>query len=208
MKKHIFLLLCCTLCALRAMAQFTPKSVLLEGNFSYSTTFKNKDAPSGTKSPYSFFSGTSVGLFVNRRNELGVGFSFSKERGPRLLAQGLSQSDYSRTFGYSVFWRNYVRLNEKLSYSGGVVCNTSFVKFVRQDFNSGFIITTRLRQIGLIYSPSLVYMITSKLGLRGGIGFASLGLSKEKGGEEWFKSFQVSFRPQNINFGVFLLLNQ
>jgi hypothetical protein len=208
MKKHIFLLLCCTVCALRATAQFTPKSVLLEGSLNYSTTFKNKDAPSGTKSPYSFLSGTSVGLFVNRRNELGVGFSFNKERGPRLLAQGLSQSDYSRSFGYSVFWRNYVLLNEKLSYSGGIVCNTSFTKIRRQDFNSGFITITRLRQIGLIYSPSLVYMITSKLGLRGGIGFASLNLSKNKGDEAWFKSLQLNFRPQNINFGIFLLLNQ
>lgn len=205
MKKHIFLLLCCTLCALRAIAQFTPKSVLLEGNLNYSTTFKNKDAPSGTKSPYRVVIGTSVGLFVNRRNELGVGFDFSRERGYGLDGSGFFYVDYSRSFGYSFFWRNYVRLNEKLSYASGVSCSTRFSKY-RFDQQPADLI--RLRQIGLNFTPSLVYMITSKLGLRGSLGLAGLSLSKNKGEEEWFKSFQVNFRPQNINFGVFLLLNQ
>jgi hypothetical protein len=204
MKKHIFLLLCSTFCALSATAQFTPKSVLLEGNFNYFTTFKDKDAPSGTKPPYRFSIGTSAGLFVNSRNELGVGLDLGVER------YGFDPSnfisiDYSRSFGYSLFWRNYVPLNEKLSYASGVSFSNTFSRYRFDEQDEDLF---RLRQFGLNFTPSLVYRITPKLGLRGSIGGVGLNFSKIKDVGEWSRSLQLNFRPQNINFGIFLLLNQ
>jgi hypothetical protein len=204
MKKHIFLLLCCTICALRATAQFTPKSVLLEGNFNYFTTFKAKDAPSGTKTPYNFFIGTSAGLFINRRNELGVGLNLGIERSS-FDGIGSINVDYSRSFGYSLFWRNYVPLNEKLSYASGVSISNTFSRYRFDEQDADLF---RLRQFGLNFTPSLVYRITPKLGLRGSIGGVGLNFSKVKDIGEWSRSLQLNFRPQNINFGIFLLLNQ
>jgi|GEM_PF-4136820 len=61
-------------------AQLPKGGVVLEGNFYFATTFKDENAPEGTKSPYQLGLGASAGFLVNERNELGFGLGWSSSR--------------------------------------------------------------------------------------------------------------------------------
>ncbi|GAB4489663.1 MAG: hypothetical protein OHK0019_07550 [Saprospiraceae bacterium] len=70
--KSAFLFFCLT-SRFFMLAQLPKGGVILEGNFYFGISFKDKNAPEGTKSPYQLGLGASAGFLVNERNELGFG---------------------------------------------------------------------------------------------------------------------------------------
>lgn len=198
------------------LAQLPKGGVILESNFYFATTFKNKNAPEGTKSPYQLGLGASAGFLVTPRNELGFGLSWSSSRSAFLPTPDPGPFPYPIFFGNvrkawgiapRVFWRHYSQLAGKILFSSGVAFNTQFGKTEYQDFSSGAVLERNFTQLSLGYTPSLVYQFSPRLGVRGNFGLIGLVFFKEEGVESWDKNFSASFSPQNLNFGIFFLLN-
>jgi hypothetical protein len=202
--------------AFATQAQFSKGEIILEGNLYFAINFKDNDAPEGIKSPYQLGLGTSVGFLVNARNELGVGLGWSSSRSAFLPTPDLGTFPYPIFFGNirkawslapRVFWRHYSTIFDKLLFSSGVAFDTRFGNTEYQDFSSGAVFERGFTQLSLGYTPSLVYRFNPRFGVRGNFGLVGFLFGKEEGADEWGKSFSANFSPQNLNFGLFFLLN-
>lgn len=199
--------------ALHAEAQFNKGAVLLDANANYLTSFKDKDAPKEFKSPYTFAVGATAGYMLNAQDELGVGMGYTSSRNYFLtttpsglpLVYGNIRKAWS--VSPSVFWRHYSPLAERFSFASSISFFSSFGNNEYEDFNTSVVYNRDFTALSIGYTPSLVYQITSTLGVRGNFGLVGFSFSKEEGQDKWGNSFRMNLSPQNLNFGIFLLLN-
>ena len=203
---RIYLSLIGLLFALHAEAQFNKGAVLLDANINYFTRFKDTNAPKELKLPYQFGIGATAGYMLNAQDELGVGIGYNSDRNFS-FDNSFFRTLKSSSVSPSIFWRHYSRLGERFSFASGVSLSGGFGKSDYQDLNTGIVYEATSTNLSAGYTPSLVYQITSKLGVRGNFGQVGFNFYKSKGQENWSRSFQMSFAPQNFNFGIFLLLN-
>jgi hypothetical protein len=194
--------------AYSAEAQFQKGSILLEGSAGVSVDFKNEGDGDDFETPYQFNIGINAGYFLNEKNEIGIGLRMGKSR---------SYSNYSipdfNQFAYknsglttSVYWRRYIPMGERLFFSYAAGTDASFSKFIVRNFNTGNVDDYELLQLRVGITPSLVYMLNSKFGLRGNFGNLGFNFSKQKDVDYWENNFSMSFSPQSLNFGLFMVL--
>ncbi|MCW5921160.1 MAG: hypothetical protein KIS77_02370 [Saprospiraceae bacterium] len=197
-------------------AQLPKGGIILEGNFYFGTPFKDENAPEGTKSPYQLGLGASAGFLITPRTELGFGLGLLSSRSAYFPTPDPGSFPYPIFFGNvrkawgitpRIFWRHYSQLAGKILFSSGVAFNTQFGSTEQQDFSSGAVLERNFTQLSLGYTPSLVYQFSPRLGVRGNFGLIGFVFVKEEGVESWDKNFSASFSPQNLNFGIFFLVN-
>lgn len=186
-----------------ATAQFQKGAVLLEGSAGFSTEFKNKGDSDDSKPPYNFYIGTRAGYFLDGKNEIGVGLGWDKARYNYTSQFSQTSSGVST----SLYWRHYTRLGERLFFSYSVRTSADFDKFTIRDFDTGGKSETKALQLGIGLTPSLVYMVRPKIGLRGSFGDVGFNFRKQKDIDYWESRFSANFTPQSLNFGLFLLIN-
>ncbi len=206
-KAHKILLLSIGLLwSAHAEAQFSKGAILLDANVNYFARFKDKNAPKELKSPYQFGIGATAGYMLNAQDELGVGIGYNSNR-DFSFDNPFFRTLKSSSVNPSIFWRHYSRLGERFSFASGISFAGRFGKSDYQDLNTGIAYETSFTNLSAGYTPSLIYQITSKLGVRGNLGQVGFNFNKSKDQENWGRSFQMDFSPQNFNFGIFLLLN-
>jgi hypothetical protein len=194
-------------------AQFGKGAVLLEGNAGFAINFKDQDAPEGAKSPYQLSASLSSGWFSDARNEWGIGLGWASGRSyflnpdPGTFPYPIIFGEIRKAWYISprVFWRRYSAISDKLLFSSGIALNTSFGQTEFRDFNSSAVLESNATSLNIGYTPSIVYRISPAIGVRGNFGLAGFVLSKVEG-SNWQKSLRLSFAPQNLNIGIFLLL--
>lgn len=186
-----------------ATAQFQKGAVLLEGSAGFSAEFKNDGDSEGSKPPYDFYVGAKAGYFLDEKNEIGIGLGWDKARYNYTSQFSQTSSGVST----SLYWRHYTRLGERLYFSYSVRTGADFDKFTTRSFETGAKSENKTLQLSVGLTPSLVYMVRPKIGLRGSFGNLGFNFRKQKDVDYWENSFNASFSPQSLNFGLFLLLN-
>lgn len=206
--KNTLTLFCCIF-AFAANAQFQKGSVLLEGSAGASFDFKKQYDGADYKPPYQFHVGVKGGYFLNAKNEIGLGLGLGKSRNSYnflLSSGGLGwYSQKSSSIASSFYWRHYTPIGGRLMFSYAVEGWTVFSELV--DWGGAGFNTRNLTQIDIGISPSLVYMLNSKIGLRGNFGNLGFSFNKFKDDTQWSNSFSANFSPQALNFGLFMVLN-
>ena len=207
--KTMLVLLCCNF-AFHAGAQFQKGSILLEGNAGYKLDFKNKGQGSGFKTPYQVNIGMQGGYFLNVGNEIGIGLDWGKSRSyisyyDPFLNQFTQRNSY---IANSLYWRHYTPIGGgRLLFAYSVGASALFSQFTGRDFATGEETRYSATNLRIGLSPSLVYMLNSKIGLRGNFGSLGFDFYKPENDKYWSNSFSLNFSPQSLNFGLFFVLN-
>lgn len=188
-----------------AQAQFQKGSILLEGNAGFSTEFKNDGDGDDYKAPYSLYLGLRGGYFLNARNEVGLGLGWAKGRYNFIPSIGFLQE--SAEFSGSLYWQHYTPVGKRLFFSWSVAGLAEFGKFKYRDFNSGLFYEDKVTTLNINVAPSLVWMATPKIGVRGSFGSAGFTFRKSEGVDYWENRFNLNLSSSSLGFGVFLLLN-
>lgn len=212
----LLLLFLFVLASLTAQAQFQKGASLLEANVGVTIDFKNKDDGADAKTPYNTSLGLAYGRFITSKNEIGIkaGIGFSQYNysnffgidpfGYPILNQATSKR---ATYSGQLYFRHYAGLTEKLHFSSGFSAGYFNEQVETRNTVVGGTTNTHSSNLAVGYTPSLVYMLSNTLGLRGSLGFIGFNFSNFATTDPWDTSFSLDLSPSNLNFGLFYLFN-
>lgn len=190
-------------------AQFQKNASTISAGVSFNTSLKKVENPEVDGRPFTFDLGVGYGKFLQKNRELSLtvgtrlakSYSFNTLPTPFYVVNVLNSTYYTQ-----LDFRIYYALGKKFFWTSGFSGGYSYNKFVTENKQVDFYSATQSNQLFIGYTPSVVFMATKKIGVRGNLGGATFSFNKIKN-SEWDSIFNLSLHPSNLNIGLFLLLN-
>jgi hypothetical protein len=197
------------LAPLAVSAQFQKNASTISAGVSFNTSLKKVENPEVDGRPFTFDLGVGYGKFLQKNKELSftVGTRLAKSYAFNTLPTSiLVVNNLISTFYTRLDFRIYYALSKKLFWTSGFSGGYSYSKYKTENQQADFYSASKSNQLSIGYTPSLVFMATKKIGVRGNFGGAAFTFNKIEN-SEWDSIFDLSLHPSNLNIGLFLLLN-